>query len=121
MKLHVKLTLANAADEEFFGIGLLHLLQGIGRNGSIHQAARAMGLSYVKALKILNRLERELGATLLIRRKGGAARGSTELTPVARRFMRDFAKMRAAVQRAADAAFAEFRRGMDAGLRKGRK
>ena len=67
-----------------------------------------MDLSYVKALKILNRLERELGETLLVRHKGGAARGHTELTPFARRFMRDFAALRQKVRRAADAAFKVF-------------
>ncbi|MGD9612589.1 MAG: winged helix-turn-helix domain-containing protein [Kiritimatiellia bacterium] len=108
MKLHVKLALANAADEEFCGSGLLQLLEGIGRHGSIQQAARDMDLSYVKALKILNRLERELGETLLVRHKGGAARGHTELTPFARRFMGDFAALRRKVRRSADAAFKGF-------------
>lgn len=109
MRLHVKLALASEADEEFFGPGLLQLLEGIGRHGSIQQAARDMDLSYVKALKILNRLERELGETLLVRHKGGASRGYTELTPSARRFIGDFAKMRIRVLRTAEAAFAGFR------------
>lgn len=110
MRLHLKLALANERDEEFCGGGLLQLLEGIGRHGSIHQAARDMALSYVKALKILNRLERGLGETLLVRHKGGAARGSTELTPFARQFVRDFAGLRAAVQQAADRRFTGFRR-----------
>ena len=110
MKLHVKLALANAADEEFCGSGLLQLLAGIAAHGSIQRAARDMDLSYVKALKILNRLERELGETLLVRHKGGAARGHTELTPFARRFMKDFALLRARVRRAAEVGFAGFER-----------
>jgi molybdate transport repressor ModE-like protein len=109
MKLHVKLALANGRDEEFGGAGVLQLLEGIGEHGSIQAAAQAMDLSYVKALKILNRLERELGETLLVRHKGGAERGHTELTPFARRFMRDFSRLRERVRRAADAAFAGFR------------
>lgn len=113
MKLHGKVALANARDEEFCGAGVLQLLEGIARRGSIQGAAREMDLSYVKALKLLNRLERELGAALLVRHKGGAARGSTELTPYARRFMKDFAALRARVQRAADRAFAGFRRKHD--------
>ena len=108
MKLHVKMALAGDADEEFCGAGVLQLLEGIGREGSIQGAAQAMGLSYVKALKILNRLEGALGETLLIRHKGGAARGSTELTPFARRFMKDFAALRGRVRKAADAAFSPF-------------
>jgi molybdate transport repressor ModE-like protein len=110
MKLHVKLALANGRDEEFGGAGVLQLLEGIGEHGSIQAAAQAMDLSYVKALKILNRLERELGETLLVRHKGGAERGHTELTPFARRFMRDFSRLRERVRRAADAAFAGFQK-----------
>lgn len=110
MKLHVKLALATGRDEEFCGPGLLQLLDGIGRHGSIHRAARDMDLSYVKALRILNRLEAALGRTLLVRHKGGAARGHTELTPFARRFMRDFTALRRKVRRSADAAFAGFQK-----------
>ena len=61
MKLHVKMALASEAGEEFCGAGLLQLLEGIGRHGSIQRAAQDMELSYVKALKILNRLEGALG------------------------------------------------------------
>jgi molybdate transport system regulatory protein len=110
MKLHVKLALANRRDEEFCGAGLLQLLEGIRRHGSIQQAARDMDLSYVKALKILNRLEKELGATLLVRHKGGAVRGSTELTACARGFICDFAGLRRQVRKAADAAFKGFQK-----------
>ena len=110
MNLHVKLALANGEGEEFCGYGLLQLLEGIGAHGSIQQAARDMDLSYVKALKILNRLERELGETLLVRRKGGASRGHTDLTPFARRFVRDFAALRRRVRRSADAAFKGFQK-----------
>ena len=110
MKLHVKVTLSSDADEEFCGVGVLQLLEGIGRAGSIQGAAGEMGLSYVKALKILNRLEGALGETLLIRHKGGAARGSTELTPFARRFMKDFAALRKRVNQAAEAAFEPFQK-----------
>ena len=110
MNLHVKLALASETDEEFCGFGLLQLLDGIGRHGSIQQAARDMDLSYVKALKILNRLERELGETLLVRHKGGAARGSTELTPFARRFIRDFAGLRQKVRKSAETAFQGFQK-----------
>lgn len=108
MRLHVKIALATDADEEFLGPGVIQLLEGIERTGSIQQAARAMSLSYVKALRILNRMERGLGRTLLLRHKGGAARGNTALTPFARRLMRDFTALRRKVRHSADAAFAVF-------------
>ncbi|HOU22105.1 MAG TPA: LysR family transcriptional regulator [Kiritimatiellia bacterium] len=108
MKLHVKVALATDADEDYLGPGVIQLLEGIERTGSIQQAARAMALSYVKALRILNRMERGLGRTLLLRHKGGAARGSTALTPFARRLMREYAALCGKVRRSADAAFAVF-------------
>ena len=110
MRLQVKVTLANETDEEFVGGGLLQLLEGIAQHGSIHQAARDMELSYVKALRILNRLERELGETLLVRHKGGAARGSSELTAFARSFMRDFTELRRKIRRAADRSYQGFQK-----------
>jgi len=119
MKLHLKVAVASDSDEEFFGVGLLQLLEGIERKGSIQQAARDMELSYVKALKILNRLERELGETLLIRQKGGASRGSTKLTPFAHRFTADYAQLREGLLQAGDRAFTKFLG--DLGLKKGKK
>ncbi len=108
MKLHVKIALANDADEEFMGPGVCQLLAGIARTGSMRQAARDMDLSYVKALRILNRMERELNRPLLVRSKGGATRGSTELTPDARRLLRSFAALRRKVERTAAVAFGRF-------------
>ncbi len=113
MKVHLKVALASDAGEEFCGPGVLQLLDGIGRHGSIRQAAADMGLSYVKALKILNRLERELGQALLVRHKGGAERGRTELTPRAHTFMTDCLLLRAQLERAAGRAFEGFRRRQD--------
>lgn len=110
MKLHVKIALATDTDEEFLGPGVIQLLEGIDRTGSIQQAAREMSLSYVKALRILNRMEKGLDQILLIRHKGGAARGSTTLTPSARRVLREFATLRRKVKHAADAAFAVFQK-----------
>ncbi len=99
MIVQVKVLLADRREQEFCGPGLLQLLEGVGRTGSIQQAAGEMKLSYVKALKILNRLEEALGQPLLIRKKGGAERGHSTLTPFARRFMRDFAALRRDIQR----------------------
>jgi molybdate transport system regulatory protein len=99
MNVHVKVVLTDERNEEFCGPGLLQLLDGIRRTGSIHQAAGEMKLSYVKALKILNRLEKALGHPLLIRHKGGAERGHSTLTPFAVRFTRDYAALRRNIQR----------------------
>ncbi len=108
MKVQVKTVLADEQDTEFCGPGLLQLLEGIHRTGSIHQSAREMRLSYVKALRILNRLEKALGRPLLIRHKGGVEHGSSALTPFARRFVRDFTALRKLIQRNAQRSSKEF-------------
>lgn len=108
MKLHVAIALATDADEEFLRPGAIQLLESIERTGSIQQAARALSVSYVKALDVLNRMERGLGQSLLIRRKGGAARGGATLTLHALGLMREFAVLRRKVDRSAAAAFGVF-------------
>jgi molybdate transport system regulatory protein len=110
MKLHVRIMLANERGEEFMGAGLLQLLNNIERRRSIAQAARAMSLSYVKALRILARLERNLGRDLVRRQKGGAAHGGTELTPAGRRFVRDFKQLHDGATRLAQRRFEPFRK-----------
>ena len=61
MKIKVKVTIVNKDNEAFMGIGPIWLLERIRKLGSINQAAKDMGMSYVKALKILNRLAKNLG------------------------------------------------------------
>jgi molybdate transport repressor ModE-like protein len=71
----------------FFGPGVLELLRGIRETGSIQRAAKGMGLSYVKALKILRQTEDGFGRAFLSRRKGGNERGRSELTEFGGRFL----------------------------------
>ncbi|MCX6340147.1 MAG: LysR family transcriptional regulator [Candidatus Aureabacteria bacterium] len=79
------------------GIGLVWLIRRIQKFGSIRRAAEDMGMSYVKALRILNRLERKLGTKILVRRIGGAMRGGTALTPFAEQFVEQYERYHARV------------------------
>ncbi len=90
MKPKVKISLANEENEGFMGIGLVWLLKRIEEFKSINRAAKDMNLSYAKALRILNRLEDNLGRPILLRKKGGSERGGAELTPFARKFIREY-------------------------------
>jgi molybdate transport system regulatory protein len=67
-------------DEQFMGIGVYWLLLGIKKYGSIRRAAEDMLLSYVKALGMLNTLEKALNEKILNRRRGGESREGTTLT-----------------------------------------
>jgi molybdate transport system regulatory protein len=99
MQVEVRLVLKTDAGEPFMGIGLVWLLDGIARTGSISEAARGMELSYPKALRMLRDLEHGLGAPVVVRRKGGAERGRTDLTPLGADFVRRYDRVRARVAR----------------------
>ena len=90
------------------GIGLLWLLRGVEKHKSIQRAAKKMDLSYPKALKILNRLDRKLGRPLLIRKRGGQERGGTVLTPFAARFIAEYERLHNRVEAFAGKEFRAF-------------
>lgn len=96
----VKLTLH--ADERFFGPGICELLEKIRGTGSIQAAAAQMQMSYTKAWRILNRAEREMGASLITRISGGHNGGSSRLTEAGARAVADYRRMEARLAKAAD-------------------
>ena len=110
MKLKVKISLADEKSEGFMGIGLVWLLRRIKKFKSINRAARDMDMSYVKALRILKRLEDNLGRKMLVRTKGGKDRGGTELTPFAERFIEEYDRFQEDVKSYSEKKFSAFRR-----------
>jgi molybdate transport system regulatory protein len=63
-----------------FGPGTHELLRRVEDTGSLHQAAKLMGMSYTKAWHLLRKTEEHLGWPLVERRVGGATGGGTSLT-----------------------------------------
>jgi molybdate transport system regulatory protein len=90
MKIHLKLSVLNDQGLPFMGRGPVRLLQGIERLGSINQAAKEMNMSYVKAWKIIKRIEVGLGGKILRTKIGGKDHGGSELTPLAAEFIAFF-------------------------------
>ncbi len=93
MELDTKLYLVDDDGEKFMGIGVLWLLENIGKEQSLRKASRKMNLSYSKAYNMLSTLEREVGRSFVERKRGGAAREGLVLTPFAYSYMalyRDF-------------------------------
>ncbi len=115
MKLQVKTKLANEQGESFMGEGILELLRRIDQVDSIHQAAAEMGLSYAKALKILNRLEENLEGRVLERSRGGRERGGARLTPLGKIFIREYQSLQDRIARYGDARYPLFLRRVKAG------
>lgn len=108
MEVRTKISVVNDNGEPFMGPGLLKLLRNIEQHKSINKAAKEMRLSYVKALTMLNRLENDLGDSILIRTRGGNTRGGTELTLFGKRYIREYDKLEKKIRRQADKEFELF-------------
>jgi molybdate transport system regulatory protein len=87
MKIYLKIIVLNDEGRPFMGRGPVELLQGIERLGSINQAAKEMNMSYVKAWKIIKRMEASLGGKILKTTIGGKDYGGSELTALATKFL----------------------------------
>ena len=66
--------------EPLFGPGVYELLILVDETGSLHQAAKSMGMSYSKAWRVTRQAEVHLGVTLLERQIGGPNGGGSVLT-----------------------------------------
>jgi molybdate transport system regulatory protein len=113
MKLKLKISIAKEVDVSFMGPGPFRLLKKIKDHRSINKAAKSMNLSYVKALSILNRLEKNLGEQMLIRKRGGNERGGTDLTPYAERFMEKYGILEKNISKFAEDEFQLFLEQLD--------
>ena len=94
---NVKIRLSREPEANGFGKGIVQLLEGVERLGSINKATGEMGMAYSKAWKIINAVEQEFGI-LLIARDG--ARGSA-LTPEAKEMISRYHEINDAAQKAA--------------------
>ncbi len=108
MEIRTKINLVDEDGRAFMGPGTLYLLEAIDDHRSIAAAARAMGLSYTKAHRMLNQLEQSAKAVFLNRKKGGSTRGGTELTSHAQDFIRTYKELERRIQALTKAEFQAF-------------
>ena len=101
MRAEGKLYLTDGAGKRIFGPGPAELLERVERRGSLRSAAREMGLSYSKALKILREAERGLAIPLVSAEAGGLGGGGSTVTPEARALLAWFRQAQQAVETAA--------------------
>jgi len=80
MKALTRIIFVNENNEKFFGEGPYRLLRGIEKNGSLRATAMEMGMSYSKALKLIEHAEKELGFSFTKRVVGGKSGGGSFLT-----------------------------------------
>jgi molybdate transport system regulatory protein len=79
-----------------FGPGKADLLERIESTGSIGEAAKAMGMSYMKAWKLVRGTERGFAEPLVHKRRGGNARGGAALSKTGRRVLELYREMETA-------------------------
>jgi len=115
MKISAKTFITDNSGIPFMGPGPARLLERIDEYKSINKAAKSMSLSYVKALHILNRLEKCLGEQMLIRKRGGNERGGAALTPYAEKYISHFKGLDKKINTFAQAEFEVFKREFDKG------
>jgi molybdate transport system regulatory protein len=77
MKPALRMMLCDDAGERFFGEGPCRLLHLIEETGSLRSAAAQMGLSYSKALRLVQHAEKELGFALTCKTIGGRGGGGS--------------------------------------------
>lgn len=85
--------------ETLGGQSRVNLLHAIGEQGSITQAAKAVGLSYKAAWDAVDQMNNLAGAPLVERSTGGRGGGSTRLTERGQQLVARFAQIEALHQR----------------------
>ncbi len=98
MEVRVKISLVDDDGNPFMGPGVLRLLEQVALQGSINRAAKQMRLSYPKALKMVNRLEKSLGRRVLLRSRGGPRGGGARLSAWTRQFLHQYRELESAIK-----------------------
>jgi molybdate transport system regulatory protein len=106
MECKVMLRLSSTGDRRGLGFvrGIVQLLEGVDRTGSLFAVAREIGMAYSKAWRLIKDTEAEFGVGLLNR---DGARGSS-LTDTARKMVSIYHETLEAAQNAADAVFKKY-------------
>lgn len=109
--LHAGVSVRLFREEKCFGPGPMQLLELVGRTGSLHQAAAAMGMAYSKAWKMLGELERQWGFAMLERHPDGSL-----LTPRAWELLHRYRALRWQAEHAVQQSFAQWFGDLEKGI-----
>jgi molybdate transport system regulatory protein len=75
------------------GPGKADLLEAIRDTGSIRNAAETIGMSYMRAWSLVQTMNEAFREPLVEQHRGGAAHGSTKLTPLGTRVLELYRQM----------------------------
>ncbi len=92
------------------GPGKADLLEAIGKRGTVREAASALGMSYMRAWKLVQVMNTGFREPLVAVHRGGAERGSSALTPAGELVLQLYRRMEADALRAAERRWAELQR-----------
>ena len=92
-------------ETSFMGGRMKLLLKQIDETHSVREACAHIPVSYSQAWTMLNRLEKELGFEVVVRRHGGRNGGKTGLTHAGREFLKKYCEFEAHVRQYAAAEF----------------
>jgi len=110
MQIKLKISIIDDNDCFLMGPGPYLLLEKIKEHKSINKAAKSMGLSYPKALKMINTLEKGLDDPVIIRTRGGHQRGGTVLTSYGERYIKRYLELEDEIKRFAEIEFDLFKK-----------
>ena len=92
------------------GPGKADLLDAIDRLGTIRDAAEALGMSYMRAWKLVQTMNDGFREPLVVVHRGGPARGGAELTATGRAALRLYRAIESDALEATKAAWAKLRK-----------
>jgi len=88
-----------------FGDGPCQLLKRVEKTNSLHEAAHQMDMSYSKAWKLIQTMERRLGFSLLDKKIGGRSGGGSQVTPKGKELMKRYEKFEKEARKAVEEAY----------------
>jgi molybdate transport system regulatory protein len=83
-----------------FGEGPYELLKRVEKTKSLHEAAHQMDMSYSKAWKLIQTMEKRLGFSLLDKKIGGLSGGGSQVTPKGKELMKRYEQFEKEVKKA---------------------
>ena len=100
-----KIWIEDESGEVVFGPGRMKIFEAIERLGSIHAAAKELGMGYKAIWNRIKATEERLGEPLLIRNAGGSSGGGSQLTPFAENLIARFRHVQKSVIAHSDECF----------------
>ena len=105
------------AGKVVFGPGKADVLEGIRKTGSLAATARSLGMSYMRAWRLVREMGRLYAEPLVEMRRGGKAKGGANLTVAGKRALRLYRQMEREALEATEPSWKKFRLLLEPSLR----